>query len=350
MTGVQTCALPICYWNLTINEEDAVKVKAGGAPENGLTGLDVANGAWYFIAETPAQGEIETDKVEFKALAKETGAETLMVPNFEMPAGNTTVKTGYFKVVKITVADETTTETVYLAKDAEIAVAQNTTAIKNVNGTITTVEGGQDAKVTVNSDMTVTLAPSDRVLEITVDGDEICVLAPEASKMDWKALLADVDAETYVTITTGSNDTLKYYEIKDGALAEVDSSARATAEPVYIKVSDLNKLEAQTHVEDMTVTTGFVKLTIDATGLDENADVKYTVTPVGESAGVAVTIVAGELNEVVVKAGSGVTITAGAFDRVLVNGEMEIQGTVTFAARVRNNTTWTLVSIVETAE
>ena len=130
----------------------------------------------------------------------------------------------------------------------------------------------------------------------------------------------------------------------------VDGSARATAEPVYIKVSDLNKLEAQTHVEDMTVTTGFVKLTIDATGLDENADVKYTVTPVGGSAGAAVDIVAGELNEVVVKAGSGVTITAGAFDRVLVNGEMEIQGTVTFAARVRNNTTWVLVSVVEAAE
>ena len=52
------------YWDLTINEEDAVKVKAGGAPENGLTGLDVANGAWYFIAETPAEGEIDTTKVE----------------------------------------------------------------------------------------------------------------------------------------------------------------------------------------------------------------------------------------------------------------------------------------------
>ena len=338
------------YWELTVNEEEAVKVKAGGAPESGLTGLAATNGAWYFIAETPAQGAIDTTKVQFNALAKETGAETLMVPDFEMPAANTTVGTGYFKVVKITVADETTTETLYLAKDAEIAVAANTTAIVDDGETITTVEGSDSAKVTVTGDVTVTLAPADRVLEITVDGDEICILSPEAGKMDWAALLEDVDAETYVTITTGSNDTLKYYEIKDGALAEVDGSARATAEPVYIKVSDLNKLEAQTHVEDMTVTTGFVKLTIDATGLEKNADVKYTVTPVGGSAGAEVAIVAGELNEVVVKAGSGVTITAGAFDRVLVNGEMEIQGTVTFAARVRSNTTWVLVSVVEAAE
>ena len=121
-------------------------------------------------------------------------------------------------------------------------------------------------------------------------------------------------------------------------------------EPVYIKVSDLNELDPQTLEEGMEIETGFVELTIDATGLDENADVKYTVTPVGGSAGAPVDIVAGELNEVVVKAGSGVTITAGAFDRVLVNGEMEIQGTVTFAARVRSNTTWVLVSVVEAAE
>ena len=173
------------YWDLTINEEDAVKVKAGGAPESGLTGLDAANGAWYFVAATPAEGEIDLTKVEFKALAKKTGAETLMVPNFEMPAGNTTVKTGYFKVVKITVANETTTETLYLAKDANVEIAQGNKAIVD-NGTTQTVTDASSnkAEVAVTKDLTITIAPADQIVTVKVDNANVIIVGDADGKVN----------------------------------------------------------------------------------------------------------------------------------------------------------------------